>query len=75
MVSAILLIVLLNAVMGVVQEAKAGAALEALKKMTTTKSFVYRDGVRIEVSRFVPRFGLISIFSLSLLKLHHVGRL
>ena len=46
---AIVLIVLLNAIMGVVQEAKAGAALEALKKMTTTKSFVIRDGEKIEV--------------------------
>ena len=47
---AIVSIVLLNAIMGVVQEAKAGAALEALKKMTTTKSFVIRDGHKVEIS-------------------------
>lgn len=49
---AIISIVFLNAVMGVVQEAKAGAALEALKKMTTTKTTVIRDGVKDEISRY-----------------------
>lgn len=41
----ILLVILLNSVIGVVQESKAEKALEELKKMTTPKALVKRDGV------------------------------
>ncbi len=41
----ILLIVILNAVMGVVQESKAEKALEALKKLSAGHTRVIRDGV------------------------------
>lgn len=40
----IILIVILNAVLGVMQEAKAGKALEALKKMAAPEAKVIRDG-------------------------------
>ncbi|NLP44256.1 MAG: calcium-translocating P-type ATPase, PMCA-type [Peptococcaceae bacterium] len=40
----IVIIVLLNAVLGVVQESKAEAALEALKKMTAPQARVLRNG-------------------------------
>lgn len=40
----ILLVVLLNAVLGVVQESKAEAAIEALQTMTAATSKVLRDG-------------------------------
>ncbi|MDD3335509.1 MAG: calcium-translocating P-type ATPase, PMCA-type [Eubacteriales bacterium] len=40
----ILFVVILNAVLGVVQESKAEAAIDALKKMTAATSKVYRDG-------------------------------
>ncbi len=65
----ILLVVVLNAVIGVVQEHKAGKAIEALQKMTTPKSLVRRDGevkeinseelvpgdiVIIDAGRFIP---------------------
>ena len=40
----ILAVVLLNAVLGVVQESKAEAAIEALQKMSASKSKVIRDG-------------------------------
>jgi len=46
----ILLVVVLNAVIGVVQEYKAEKAIEALQKMTTPKSLVRRDGEVIEIS-------------------------
>jgi Ca2+-transporting ATPase len=46
----ILLVVVLNAVIGVVQEAKAEKAVEALQKMTTPKSLVRRDGEVIEIN-------------------------
>lgn len=39
----IILVVVLNAVIGVVQEYKAGKAIEALQKMTSPKSLVRRD--------------------------------
>ncbi|MBR2370560.1 MAG: calcium-translocating P-type ATPase, PMCA-type [Clostridia bacterium] len=45
----ILAVVLLNAVLGVVQESKAEAALEALKKMTAATSKVLRDGQIVQV--------------------------
>ncbi|MBQ3140629.1 MAG: ATPase, partial [Clostridia bacterium] len=44
----ILFVVVLNAVMGVVQESKAEAAIEALREMTAATSKVLRDG-RIEI--------------------------
>lgn len=52
----ILLVVVLNAVIGVVQEYKAGKAIEALQKMTTPKSLVRRDGEIKEISseKIVP---------------------
>ena len=40
----ILFVVVLNSVLGVVQESKAEEAIEALKKMTAAKSKVLRDG-------------------------------
>ncbi|MDF2608700.1 MAG: ATPase [Lachnospiraceae bacterium] len=46
----ILLVVILNAVIGVVQEFKAEKAVEALQKMTTPKSLVRRDGEVKEIS-------------------------
>ncbi len=45
----ILLIVLLNALMGVIQESKAEKALEALKKMSAPQVKVIRDGITIIV--------------------------
>lgn len=52
----ILLIVVLNAIMGVIQESKAERALEALKKLSAPHARVLRDGSEsiIEASRLVP---------------------
>lgn len=52
----IVLIVILNAVMGVIQEGKAEKALEALKNMSTPHARVLRDGNEIVVltSELVP---------------------
>ena len=46
----ILLVVFINAVVGVVQESKAEKALEALQQMTTPKSLVRRNGEVVEVN-------------------------
>ncbi|MDF2588132.1 MAG: ATPase [Anaerocolumna sp.] len=46
----ILLVVILNAVIGVVQEAKAEKAVEALQQMTTPRSLVRRDGEIKEIN-------------------------
>lgn len=46
----ILLVVVLNAVIGAVQEYKAGKAVEALQKMTTPKAVVRRDGNAVEIN-------------------------
>lgn len=46
----ILLVVLLNAVIGVFQEYKAEKAIEALQQMTTSKSLVRRDGEIKEIN-------------------------
>ncbi len=46
----ILLVVILNAVIGVIQEYKAGKAIEALQKMTTPKALVKRDGAVTEIN-------------------------
>ncbi|MBQ8534037.1 MAG: cation-translocating P-type ATPase [Clostridia bacterium] len=45
----ILFVVILNAVLGVVQESKAEKAIEALKEMTAAQSKVLRDGKQISV--------------------------
>lgn len=52
----ILFVVVLNSVLGVVQESKAEEAIEALKEMTAAKSKVLRDGeiVTLESSQLVP---------------------
>lgn len=65
----IMIVVILNAVIGVIQEYKAEKAVEALQKMTTPKSVVRRDGsiqeinseevvpgdiVILDAGRFVP---------------------
>ncbi|MHB8131611.1 MAG: cation-translocating P-type ATPase [Mobilitalea sp.] len=46
----ILLVIILNAVIGVFQEYKAGKAVEALQKMTTPKAIVRRDGEMKEIN-------------------------
>ncbi len=46
----ILLVVVLNAVIGVIQEFKAEKAIEALQQMTTPKSLVRRDGEVKEIN-------------------------
>lgn len=52
----ILAIVILNAVLGVVQEEKAEKSLEALKKMSAPTAIVRRNGVRIQIAavKLVP---------------------
>ncbi|MEL7587548.1 MAG: cation-translocating P-type ATPase [Prolixibacteraceae bacterium] len=52
----ILMVIILNAVLGVVQEVKAGNAIEALQKMSSPKALVRRDGeVReIDSEKLVP---------------------
>ncbi len=42
-------VVLLNATVGVLQEGKARKALESLKKLTSPKAMVIRDGRRVEI--------------------------
>ncbi|MBQ0038066.1 MAG: cation-translocating P-type ATPase [Clostridiales bacterium] len=52
----IVLVVLLNAILGVVQESKAEAAIEALQTMTAATCKVMRDGhqITLESSELVP---------------------
>ncbi len=52
----ILLIVIINAIMGVVQESKAEKSLEALQSLSAPHARVFRDGVEkmIEASQLVP---------------------
>lgn len=52
----ILMVIVVNALLGVIQEVKAGKAIEALQKMTSPKVLVKRDGVvkEIESERIVP---------------------
>jgi len=46
----ILLVIFLNATIGVIQEYKAEKAVEALQKMTTPKAIVRRDGKELEIN-------------------------
>jgi P-type Ca2+ transporter type 2C len=46
----IIIVVILNAAIGVFQEYKAGKAIEALQKMTTPKALVRRDGEVMEIN-------------------------
>ncbi len=52
----ILMVVVINAVVGVVQEAKAEKALEALKKLSAPRAVVVRDGTprEIDADQVVP---------------------
>ena len=45
----ILLVIFINAIVGTVQESKAEKTLEALKKLSTPKAIVKRDGVSTEI--------------------------
>ena len=55
-VAVILLIVVINIVLGLYQESKAEKALDALKKMNSFKTTVFRSGVKqiIEANQLVP---------------------
>jgi len=55
-VAVILLIVVINIVLGLYQESRAEKALEALKKMNSFKTTVFRGGVKqiIEANQLVP---------------------
>lgn len=46
----IIAIVILNAIMGVIQEAKAEKSIEALKEMTPSKAKVIREGITNEIN-------------------------
>ncbi len=46
----IMFVVLLNAVLGIIQEARSEAAIEALKQMSTPNAHVRRDGQVVEIS-------------------------
>lgn len=52
----IILVIIINAVLGVVQERKAGKAIEALQKMSSPKALVRRDGQvsEIDAGNLVP---------------------
>ena len=52
----ILLVIGINALLGVVQEVKAGKAIEALQKLTFPKALVRRNGVVVEIDseKIVP---------------------
>jgi Ca2+-transporting ATPase len=45
----IILVITINAVLGVVQQVKAGKAIEALQKMAIPKALVLRDGITKEI--------------------------
>lgn len=45
----ILIVILINAIVGMIQEAKAEKALDALKELSTPKALVKRDGVIVEI--------------------------
>lgn len=48
----VLAVILLNSVIGTIQEVKAQTSLEALKKLSSPESLVIRDGKRIKVKSF-----------------------
>lgn len=52
----ILAVIMMNAVIGTIQEVKAQASLDALKKMTSPESLVLRNGERVKIhsSELVP---------------------
>jgi P-type Ca2+ transporter type 2C len=52
----ILLVIMINAVLGVIQEVKAGNAIDALRKLSSPKALVRRDGntIEIESEQLVP---------------------
>jgi len=52
----ILLVIIINAVLGVVQEVKAGRAIEALQKMSYPKALVRRNGAvkEVDAEKVVP---------------------
>lgn len=52
----IILVIIINAVLGVVQELKAGNAIEALRSLSTTKTLVRRNGAITEIDsdKIVP---------------------
>lgn len=52
----IVVVICINAILGVVQEVKAGKAIEALQKLTFPKALVRRDGVvkEIDSEKIVP---------------------
>jgi Ca2+-transporting ATPase len=52
----ILMVIILNAILGVIQEVKAGNAIEALQKISSPKALVRRDGnsKEIESENLVP---------------------
>ena len=52
----IILVIIINAVLGVIQEVKAGKAIEALQKMSSPKALVRRDGEvkEIDSSALIP---------------------
>jgi P-type Ca2+ transporter type 2C len=53
---AIMAIVILNAIMGIIQESRAEAALAALKKLAAPEAIVLRDGKRVSIpaAQLVP---------------------
>lgn len=46
----IVTVVVLNATVGIIQEGKAGKAVEALKKISTPQAVVLRDGERVKIA-------------------------
>ena len=52
----ILLVILINGILGVAQEVKAGNAIEALRNLSAPKSLVKRDGIvkEIDSGKIVP---------------------
>ena len=54
--AAIMAIVILNAIMGIIQESRAEAALDALKKLATPEAMVLRNGSRVSIptTQLVP---------------------
>lgn len=60
----IMIIVLVNAIIGFLQEFKAERTLEKMKKLTTDKALVMRDGKKIEISaNFLVPGDVVSVTS------------